>query len=323
MRIGIVHDSATTREVLRQVVLSVSGRSVAWLTADGAEAVRRAAEDRPDAILMGLEGAEAMHHILAEGPCPIVLVTASVTVAFSRVREAMSQGARSAVNAPVLGPDGKLKDGEALLACLAELAGTCQPMARGRAVPHLVALGASTGGPEALAQVLEVLPEGLRAAVVVVQHIGRAFADGLANWLQTRTRLPVRVAREGDVPEAGAVLVAGTDDHLVLGPEGALGYTPMPCGLPYHPSIDVFFESVAANCPRPGVAVLLTGMGADGARGLGELRKAGWLTIAQDEATSVVYGMPKAAREQGAAGRVLALAQIGPAVMAHVGGKER
>src|SRR5437667_9613273 len=115
MRIAIVNDSATAREVLRQLVLSQPGHSVAWLAVEGAEAVRRAAEDRPDVILMDLvmpvmDGVEATRRIMAQGPCPILLVTASVTANFPRVYEAMGHGGLDAVNTPVIGPDGKVKE---------------------------------------------------------------------------------------------------------------------------------------------------------------------------------------------------------------------
>jgi two-component system, chemotaxis family, response regulator WspF len=122
------------------------------------------------------------------------------------------------------------------------------------------------------------------------------------------------VARAGDEPRPGEVLLAATDDHLALRPDRRLAYTPDPADYPYHPSVDVFFGSLAAHWPRPGVAVLLTGMMSDGAYGLAGLRRAGWLTLVQDEATSVVYGMPKAAVECGAACQVLPLSHLAAAI---------
>jgi two-component system response regulator WspF len=337
MRVAIVNDLALAREVLRRLVLSAPGHAVAWTAADGAEAVRRAAEDRPDVILMDLvmpvmDGAEATRRIMAESPCPILLVTSSVSGNFAKVYEAMGHGGLDAVNTPTLGPDGKVRDGEGLLARLAKLersrnatAAVAPPPAAPPAaapagqVPPLVALGASTGGPEALAQILGTFPADLPVAVVVVQHIAAAFAPSLASWLQGRTRLRVRLAAAGEAPAAGEVRVAGTDDHLVLRPDRRLDFTAEPADYPYRPSVDVLFASVAAHWPRPGVAALLTGMGADGARGLGRLREAGWLTLAQDRQTCVVYGMPQAAAQLGAACRVLPLCDVGPAIVAHLG----
>src|SRR5262249_28623029 len=178
----------------------------------------------------------------------------------------------------------------------------------------VLAFGASTGGPEAVARVLAALAPRPPGPVVVVQHIAADFASGFVSWLRARTGLSVRLARAGTGPQPGQGDVAGSDDHLVLGADRRFAYTPEPRAYPCRPGVDVFFESLAAAGVRPGVAVLLTGMGSDGARGLARLRKLGWHTIAQDEASSVVYGMPRAAAELNAAVEVLPLAQIGPAV---------
>jgi two-component system response regulator WspF len=337
MRIAIVNDLALAREVLRRLVLSVPGHTIAWTAADGEEAVRKAAQDRPDIILMDLvmpvlDGVEATRRIMAESPCPILLVTSSVSGNFNQVYRAMGCGGLDAVNTPTLGPDGTVCDGEGLLTRIATLARAQQaPAAAARAprpaVPGanppaslsppsypVLALGASTGGPEALARILEALPADLPASVIVIQHIAAEFALSLARWLQGFSRLPVRVARAGDSPERGTVLVAGTDDHLVLRPERRLAYTAEPEDYPYRPSVDEFFASLAASWPRLGVAVLLTGMGSDGARGLLQLRQLGWHTITQDQASCVVYGMPRAAADLRAACQVLPLAKIPGAI---------
>ena len=187
------------------------------------------------------------------------------------------------------------------------------PDAHLHAAPPLVLIGASTGGPQALAAVLMGMPAAPPFAVLIVQHMEPVFLPGLATWLQTQIKRPVRLARAGEVPEPGAVLVAGESRHLVVVGKGMLCYTDEPRELIHRPSVDVLFQSAAAAPVPPGVAVLLTGMGRDGARGLLELRNRGWTTIAQDEATSVVWGMPGAARELGAADRVLPLGSIGHA----------
>ncbi|MFO0783141.1 MAG: chemotaxis-specific protein-glutamate methyltransferase CheB [Phycisphaerales bacterium] len=187
------------------------------------------------------------------------------------------------------------------------------PEAHRHAAPPLVLIGASTGGPQALAAVLMAMPAAPPFAVLIVQHMEPVFLRGLATWLQTQIKRPVRLARSGEVPEPGAVLVAGEAKHLVVVGKGMLCYTDEPRELIHRPSVDVLFQSAAAAPVQPGVAVLLTGMGRDGARGLLELRSRGWTTIAQDEATSVVWGMPGAARELGAAERVLPLGCIGHA----------
>lgn len=178
----------------------------------------------------------------------------------------------------------------------------------------LVAIGASTGGPQALVEIMAKMPADFPAAVVIAQHIGAEFAAGLVSWIGERTPLAVRPARDGDKPARGVVLVAATNDHLVMRPGGSFGYTTLPLENPYRPSVDELFSSIAANWSRPSVAGLLTGMGRDGARGLLELRRAGWFTIAQDQKTSVVYGMPGAAAEIGAATAIVPIEQIAQAI---------
>jgi two-component system response regulator WspF len=349
MRIAIVNDLALAREVLRRLVHSVPGYQVAWTAENGEEAVRKAAQDRPDIILMDLimpvlDGVEATRRIMVNSPCPILLVTSSVTGNFNMVYRAMGCGGLDAVNTPTLAPDGTVKDGEGILGRMAKFARQQQaPVVRwcgGEVVkgikatttsPHhhpttsaaaqlplLLVLGASTGGPEALAGILHALPVGFPASVVIIQHIAADFAQGLALWLQGYSRLPVRLAENGDELKAGEALLAGSNDHLRLRADRRLVYTPDPLDNPYRPSIDVFFHHLAAAWPRRGIAVLLTGMGSDGAQGLLRLRQLGWHTITQDQATSVVYGMPKAAGQLGAACQILPLAQIPEAIMEQI-----
>lgn len=333
MRVAIVNDLSLAREVLRRLLLSVPDYTIAWTASDGAEAVRKAVEDRPDVILMDLimpvmDGVEATRRIMAASPCPILLVTSSVCGNFSKVYEAMGHGGLDAVNTPTLDREGKVRDGEGLLARLANLAQTgryptvaniapCPVVPSADQGPPLVALGASTGGPEALARIVESFPTDFSAAVVIIQHIGADFAPSLVRWFQERASLRVRVARAGDTPARGEILVAGSNDHLVLGRDRRLLYTPDPADNPYRPSVDVFFRSLAACWPMPGVAAVLTGMGADGARGLLELRQRGWFTLAQDRTSSVVYGMPQAAAQMGAACQMLPVAHLASAILAH------
>jgi chemotaxis response regulator CheB len=181
-------------------------------------------------------------------------------------------------------------------------------------LPPLVAIGASTGGPQAILTVLSALPKPFPGAVVIVQHVDGEFSAGLASWLADTSGMRVELARPGSVPTAGMALLAGTEEHLVMAAGGSLRYTPTPRELPYRPSVDVLFGSLVQHWKAPGVATLLTGMGRDGAQGLLKLRQAGWLTIAQDEASSIVYGMPKAAALLGAAARVLALVDVAPEI---------
>lgn len=337
MRIAIVNDLALAQAVLRRLIESVPGYTVAWTAADGAEAVRQAVADRPDVILMDLimpvmDGAEATRRIMSASPCPILVVTASVGGNFGKVYEALGAGGLDAVKTPTFGPGGQIEGGAAILERLAKLeraAGVAalssppppRPQSREKgdlSLPPLVAIGASTGGPEAVAQVLASLAPAPPGPVAVVQHIAADFAAGFAIWLQRRTGLAVQLVQDGVIPAAGQVYVVGSDDHVVLLPDRRFIHTPEPRAYPYRPSVNVFFESLATAWPRPGVAVLLTGMGSDGAAGLARLKELGWHTIAQDQATSVVYGMPRAAAERNAACQILPLSQIGPAVLARL-----
>jgi len=180
------------------------------------------------------------------------------------------------------------------------------------AAKKLIIIGASAGGPAALVEVLSALPEDFSPAIVIIQHIDQLFAPGLVEWLNGHSKLRVRLACEGDSVSSGKVLVAGSDDHLVFTNSHKLGYTAEPKENPYRPSIDVFFESAARLFRGQITGVLLTGMGRDGARGLKTLRDAGCHTIAQDQCTSAVYGMPKAAAALNAASEILPLPKIGP-----------
>ena len=329
IRVLLVDDQELVRAGLRRILRPREGVEVVGECENGAAALAAVAADPPDVVVMDvrmpvMDGVEATRRIMAASPCPVLIVTASLGANFGKVYEALGAGGLDAVKTPTFGPGGQVRGSEALLARLARLrtvdgglpapapAAGCRP--QGATGAPLLAVGASTGGPEAAAQVLASLAPAPPGPVVVVQHIAAAFAAGFANWLQARTGLPTGVALAGDAPAPGRVYVAGSDDHLALGPDRKFAYTAEPRDYPYRPSVNVFFSSLAAHWPGPGVAALLTGMGNDGARGLAELKAAGWHTVAQDQATSVVYGMPKAAAELNAAAEILPLPQIGPAV---------
>jgi two-component system response regulator WspF len=315
-------------EALRRVVAGAPGCEVAWIARDGARAVEKCAADRPDLILMDLimpvmDGVEATCRIMRECPCAILVVTATVEGNADKVFKAMGCGALDAVRTPSLEPDGNVgRGGRDLLekiALIGRLIGTCPTIERSPRpgapqteddLPPLVAVGSSAGGPEALGKVLGALPAGFAAAVAVIQHINVEFAKGLAEWLGGQTLLPVSLASPDDAPKAGTVAVSDGDRHLVITSKMRFGYIGETRDTPYVPSVDVFFESAARFWPQPGLAVLLTGMGRDGARGLLELNRRGWRTVVQDRATSVVYGMPKAAVDLGAADEILPLPEI-------------
>jgi two-component system, chemotaxis family, response regulator WspF len=329
VRIGIANDVPTIAESLRRIVSLRPDTQVIWVAKDGAEAVMMCAKDTPDLILMDLimprmDGVEATRQIMAKTPCAILVVTSSVGTNAQRVFEAMGHGALDAVDTPTLAPEKSRAPAAALLAVIDRIAKVnssrgdrvvakpaappVRPMSRGGG---LVAIGSSAGGPAALAKVLGGLPRDFPAAIVIVQHVDERFAISMADWLHQVSPLPVRVVDEGDQLIPGTVLLASTRDHLVLKTADRIGYSPEPVDFVYRPSVDVFFQSVAQKWRGDVVGVLLTGMGRDGAVGLKALRDKGWHTIAQDRASSAVYGMPKAAAEIDAAVEILALDKIG------------
>jgi two-component system response regulator WspF len=337
MRVALVNDVAMVLEVLRRVVLSIAGVEVAWTAADGREAVEKCQRDTPDLILMDMimpvmDGVEATRQIMQQSPCPILVVTATVSGNASRVYEALGHGALDAVNTPVMGRGGDLAGAESLvrkirtveqlaMASLAKPATaalpTCLEGPASPSIPPVVAIGASTGGPQALVQILATLPSQRSFATVIVQHLDALFAPGLAQWLTVEADHAVHVIESGEAVSAGCIAVAGTGDHVVIDRRGRLRYIREPVDYVYRPSVDVFFHSLLAASIPAATAALLTGMGRDGSTGLKALRDAGWETIAQDEATSVIWGMPGAAVQLDAADHVLPLSAIGQRIGAH------
>ena len=336
MRIGIANDSPTAAEALRRVVSASGVHRVAWIARNGLDAVRLCVDLPPDLVLMdlsmpALDGVEATRQIMQRAPCAILVVTAAPQDNVNAVFRALGAGALDVTATPVLlGQSG----GEAaLLAKIRTIgkliggtrddtpaAARTSSAAGGEAVRHLVAIGASTGGPMALARLLARWQPPADTAVVVVQHIDAAFADQMAKWLGDQIPVPVRAIAGGEAPEPGVVQLARTNDHLYITPGGRFCYDSHPRDEIYRPSIDVFFGSVALHWERAATGILLTGMGRDGANGLLALRRSGKTTIAQDEASSAVYGMPKAAAELGAAEKILSLDSISQALLGRMSG---
>ena len=337
IRVGIVNDMKLAAEVLRKIVVADPALEVSWIARDGAEAVVFCASNLPDIVLMDLvmpnvNGVEATRRIMAATPCPILVVTATVSGHMDLVYDAMGAGAVDVTTTPIVGDQRGLDSGEELrrkiqsvwqISRLARSPPVPEPRSarhalsslsgqsrRSDSAPPLLAIGASTGGPAALAKVLGELPADFPAAVAIVQHIDHDFVDGLATWLASTSRLPVAVARGGERLRRGRVLLADAGRHLVLDAHGALQYTQDPKGSLHCPSVDVFFNSVALHAPPGSCGLLLTGMGRDGATGLLAIREAGHQTVAQDQASSVVYGMPGAAAALGAARHILPLGRL-------------
>lgn len=333
MNIGIVNDLNICIESLQKVLATVPEHKIAWVAKNGLEAVEHCKKHIPDLILMDLlmpvmNGVEATRRIMQETPCPILVVTSTVTGNSAKVFEAMSAGALDAVATPVIGKMGEAAKGEELLKKIYRIGQLTGSMHRKSSLGQrvvakpkieiegvdLVVLGCSTGGPKVLIDILKTFPKSFPASIIVIQHMDEQFTPGLVGWIDNQINLQVRVAREGSIPEAGKVLMACTDDHLVMTSKLTLSYSKEPKDNFYHPSVDVFFFSVAQFWPGTGVAAILTGMGRDGAEGLLALRNRNWYTIAQDRETSIVYGMPKAAAQIGAASAVLPSDKIGKTI---------
>jgi two-component system response regulator WspF len=329
MRIAIVNDTMMIVEALRRILVSSGKFDIAWTATNGAEAVELSRQDTPDLVLMDIEmpvmnGVEATRQIMTDNPCAILIVTATVEHNAAQVFQCLGAGALDVVKLPSVSDnlDSRdspllakiqvlrhlIKDGHNKFARKTLNAET--PLCR-----QLVVMGASAGGPNAITEILSGLPANFAAGIVIVQHIDLKFAASLAHWLDDHSPLPVRLACQGESPQPGTVLLAGSGNHLRFLDATTLGYTREPEDCYYCPSIDVLFESAAQHWKRPVVGVLLTGMGRDGAKGLKALADTGAVTIAQDKTTSAVYGIPKAAAAIGAAKEILPLHEIAPRLM--------
>lgn len=338
LRILVVEDSLTIRRRLCEILGADSGCEVIGEAEDGKRAIELCDTLRPDVISLDMfmpvmSGLEATEYIMAYMPTPILIVSASTNRGeLFKTYDALAAGAVDVLEKPTMDDVDAAWEQRFLAAIklIARIKVITHPRARlsgaGRAptlVPKcpaqqqggqygIVAIGASTGGPAAIVRVLRSLPKGLPVPVFFVLHIGQPFGTAFAEWLDNQTPHRVTFARDHEPIDSlrGKVTMAPPDRHLtVAGARLRLSADP-----PRHscrPSVDVLFESLAINRGSEVLACLLTGMGRDGAAGLLAIRSAGGFTIAQDESTSVVYGMPREAVMLGAARVVLPLDQIG------------
>jgi two-component system chemotaxis response regulator CheB len=336
IRVLVAEDSPTVRAHIVRVLRAAPGMTVVGEASDGRQAIERCLALRPDVITLDmmmpvLSGLAATEYIMAFAPTPIIIVSGSTDRGeVFRTMDALSAGALEVLEKP--------KAHESIEAWEARLIDTVRLASRIRVITHprgrlnrtlhpennpesllikrpgrgprLVAIGASTGGPKAIVDVLQELPRTFSLPILVVTHISQTFSAGFIDWLGANLRLPVRGARDGDDLTHPGVLVAPADRHMVV----QSGQVRLMDGAPRHscrPSVDVLFESVAAASGGNGIAALLTGMGRDGAEGLLAIRRAGGVTVAQDEKSSVIFGMPGEAVRLGAAEHVLPPAGIG------------
>jgi two-component system chemotaxis response regulator CheB len=336
----IVDDSAVVRQLLGSLLGSVAGFRVETAS-DPLIAMEKMRRARPDVILLDLDlprmdGLTFLRKLMREDPIPVVVCAALAGPRTEAGMQALEEGALEIVAKPALGLRDFLHEARDQLvdslraAALARLPrgarslAAAAPAAARAAAPHraarrveLVAIGASTGGTEALRALLPALPREL-PGMLIVQHMPPYYTRAFAARLDALSRLVVKEACEGDELRPGCVLVAPGDRHLVVSRSGGRYRVALDAGplvSRHRPSVDVLFRSVAACAGPAALGVLLTGMGSDGAAGLLELRRAGAATLAQDEASSVVFGMPKEAIAVGAVERVVSLEALPAAIL--------
>lgn len=351
IRVVIVDDSSLARGLLHALFDEASDIEVIGEASNGRQAVERVRELKPDLVTMDLEmpvmgGMAAIEEIMCTRAVPI-LVVSSVANAQNAL-EAVAHGALDVVSKPEYTPanaaefvakvrmlagvpvitrlrsrkppaavsDLERGGGDALAAvpttasCLAAkpsvAAGDCR---------QIVAIACSTGGPQALAQILPALPRDFPCAVVVAQHISDGFAQGLVDWLGSLCTLPVRLGRAGDLIAAGTVFISPSEQHMTVAANRRLTLVERGNQDIYRPSCDVLLNSVAHAFGPKAIGVILTGMGHDGAAGMAAIRAAGGATLGQDEASSIIYGMNRTAIENGAVQQVLPLGKIAAALI--------
>lgn len=333
----IVDDSVAVQQLLTRILEADPGIRVAGAVSDGRRAVQFVRSRLPGVVVMDIhmpvmDGFEATRLIMESRPVPIVVCSAAtnptdVATAF-RVLEA---GAVACVEKPVglHHPDharvaDHLRQTVRLMSEVKVVRRWPRTPPRQDAIPRpvegpserrVIAIGASTGGPQALQQVLGDLPRDCGAPILIVQHIARGFLAGLAEWLQETTGRQIHIAGYGLVPKPGHAYFAPDDFHMGLQENGTILLTRQPPVEHLRPSVSVLFRSVADVCGARAIGVLLTGMGRDGAADLKLMRDRGALTIAQDRETSVVNGMPGEAVRLGGASLVLPLTQIADAIV--------
>lgn len=330
LRIVVADDSVVMRQLLIDVINAQPDMEVVASASDGLRAVSAVTQLAPDLITMdvampGLDGVEATRAIMHARPTPILIITASdVGPTSITTFRALAAGALDVLHKP----DGKLLRESiayqrAFLGRLRELGSIRKRGASWRSTitstptrpppsvlrasatltgehAELIAIGASTGGPQVLRTVLASLSPKSAPPVLVVQHMSAEFVDSFAAWIGELLPLPVCVARHGQPARPGAIYIAPAHRHMRINSMRAIELDDGPIYQHQRPAVDLLFQSVATHIGSDAVGVLLTGMGADGAQGLLQMREAGARTLAQDESSSVVYGMPKVAYELGA-----------------------
>jgi len=346
IRVLVVEDSLTVRKRLVEVITSDPQLEVVAEAENGNQAILLCQALRPDVITLDMhlpvmDGVAATEHIMGHFPTPILIVSSSTNRGdLFKTYDALAAGAVDVLEKPAADAATGTWEREfiaavklvsrirvithirARLGIVGRAAVPPAPLAPATTPWHfsgqpktVIALGASTGGPGALVDVLQSIPVGTAATMLVVLHIDEPFSSAFAEWLGAQTSHPVAYAKGGEslAGTMGRVFMAPPGRHLAVS-AGKLALSSAPERHSCRPSVDVLFETLASDCARSVVAGLLTGMGKDGAEGLLALRRAGAHTLAQDEATCIIYGMPREAAILGAAERILPLSEIGSAI---------
>ncbi|WP_439814663.1 chemotaxis protein CheB [Zavarzinia sp. CC-PAN008] len=342
IRILLVEDSPLQRAVLADILGHAGDMLVVGEAADGLEAVREAERLRPDLILMdfhmpGLDGAGATRRIMEECPTPIVICSATLVPGdLEPGFEALRRGALAVVQKPVAphvpGFDSlagslvrtvRLMSEVKVVRRWPERSAGAHPA--GEAIlrrRRIIAIGGSTGAPGVIAEILGSLAPALSIPVLVVQHMSNGFIDGFARWLGETARLPVSIADQGVRVQGGHVYLAPDDRHLGIAADGTLRLADDPPEHGFRPSVSYLLRSVASAYGAQAIGVVLSGMGTDGAEGLAMVRRQGGLTMVQDSASSVVFGMPGEAIRRNAAIHVLNPAALADTISAVLPVKE-
>jgi len=340
VKVLVVEDSITTRRFLVNLVNNTPDLMVCGEASNGLEAIQMVEQLKPHVVSMDIQmprmdGIEATKQIMAIKPTPVVVASAGLgqkEVDFAML--AIEAGALAAIEKPSGSPQDKAKRDEFLQ--LLRLMARVRVIRRNpnfsppvslpspikvnlKSSPELIVIGASAGGPGTLAQILGKLPENFPIPILVVQHLSADFVPGFADWLSRRCKMRVRIPIQGDVPSAGEIWIAPGGKHILLSADRRVMLHSDKGNQRHQPSIDILFESASNVFGQHAIGILLTGMGDDGAEGLEMLYKRGARTIAQDEATCVVFGMPAAAIERQAAEYVLPVHQISTALLDLVG----
>jgi two-component system chemotaxis response regulator CheB len=330
IKVLIVDDSATARQLFTYIVNAADDMTVIGTAGNGEEAIEQVATLHPDVVLMDvrmpvMDGVAATSAIMEFNPTPIVVMSTTVDESKDGVSfQAVRAGALMVVPKPIgaTHPDFKSE--------AARLQRTLRSMASVRVIHHrttqpaapfippakspstkvqLVGIVSSTGGPGALSQIIETLSPKFALPIVIVQHMSKDFIPSLADWLKTCTTLRIDIARQGDTPQPGTIYLAPGGLHLRMSRTGRFDLEESTDGQ-FIPSGDIFLKSVAGVYGSKAVGIILTGMGSDGVSGLRQLYESGALTIAQNEETSVVFGMPQEAIQRAVAREVLSPVQI-------------